>query len=155
GRIVSGNYFSVLGVPAFRGRVFTAAEDRVPGADPVVVISHSYWTRRFAQDPGAVGRPITLNGSPFTLVGIAPPGFTGEVVGFPTDVWIPLMMQLQVNPGRPYLARWNTSWLLLLGRLKPGVSLPQARAEMDTLVARTVKTFAGSKIPQEMMPSPD
>jgi predicted permease len=154
GRIVSGNYFSVLGVPAFRGRTFTAAEDRVPGADPIVVISHSYWTRRFAQDPGVVGRPITLNGSPFTVIGIAPPGFTGDVVGFPTDVWIPLMMQLQVNTGRPFLDRWDTSWLLLLGRLKPGVALPQAKAEMDTLVARSVKTFAGSKISQEIMPDP-
>jgi len=154
GRIVSGNYFSVLGVPAFRGRTFTAAEDRVPGSDPIVVISHSYWTRRFAQDPGVVGRPITLNGSPFTVAGIAPPGFTGDVVGFPTDVWIPLMMQLQVTTGRPYLDRWDTSWLLLLGRLKPGVSLPRAKAEMDTLVARSVATFAGSKISREIMPDP-
>ncbi|HEX3528143.1 MAG TPA: ABC transporter permease [Thermoanaerobaculia bacterium] len=154
GRIVSGNYFSVLGVPAFRGRTFTAAEDRVPGADPVVVISHSYWTRRFAQDSGVVGRPITLNGSPFTVIGIAPPEFTGDVVGFPTDIWIPLMMQLQVTTGRPYLDRWDTSWLLLLGRLKPGVSLPRAKAEMDTLVARAVTTFAGSKISREIMPDP-
>jgi predicted permease len=155
GRVVSGNYFAVLGVPAFRGRTFTAAEDRVPGADPVIVISHSYWTRRFAQDPGAVGRPVTLNGSPFTIIGVAPPEFTGDVVGFPTDIWIPLMMQLQVNPGRPYLDRWDASWLLLLGRLKPGVSMPRAKAEMDSLVARTVTAFAGSKISKEIMPSPE
>ena len=154
GRLVSGNYFAVLGVPAFRGRTFTAAEDRVPGADPVVVISHSYWTRHFAQDPGVIGRPITLNGSPFTVIGVTPPEFTGDVVGFPTDVWIPLMMQLQVNTGRPYLDRWDTSWLLLLGRLKPGVSMPRAKAEMDSLVARTVTTFAGSKISKEIMPDP-
>ncbi len=154
GRIVSGNYFAVLGVPAFRGRTFTAAEDRVPGADPVVVISYSYWTRHFAQDPGVIGRPITLNGSPFTVIGVTPPEFTGDVVGFPTDIWIPLMMQLQVNTGRPYLDRWDTSWLLLLGRLKPGVSMPRAKAEMDALVARAVTTFAGAKISREIMPDP-
>jgi len=153
GRIVSGNYFAVLGVHAFRGRTFTAAEDRVPGADPVVVMSHSYWTRRFAQDPAVIGRPITLNGSPFTVIGIMPPEFTGDVVGFPTDIWVPLMMQLQVTTGRPYLARWDTSWLLLLGRLKPGVSLERASAEMDSLVTRTVTAFAGSKIPREILPS--
>jgi predicted permease len=154
GRIVSGNYFSVLGVPAFLGRTFTAAEDRAPGSDPFVVISHDYWKRRFGRDPGVIGRSITLNGSLFTVVGVTPPGFSGEIVGFPTDVWIPLMMQLQVNPGRPALDRWDTSWLLLMGRLKPGASIPQARAEMNALVARAVSTFAGSKIPKEMMPGP-
>jgi predicted permease len=154
GRIVSGNYFSVLGVPAARGRTFTAEEDRAPGADPVVVLSDSYWKRRFAGDAGVIGRPITLNGYPFTVIGVAPPGFSGDIVGFPTDLWIPLMMQLQVNPGRPYLDRWDTSWLLLMGRLKPGASLEQARAEMNSLVPRTVTTFAGSKIPKEILPGP-
>jgi predicted permease len=153
GRIVSGNFFSLLGVQAARGRTFTEQEDRAPGASPVVVISHDYWKRRFAEDPRIVGKALKLNGSPFTVIGVTPPGFTGDVVGRPTDLWVPLSMQLQVNPGRPYRDRWDTSWLLLMGRLKPGATLAQARAEMTTLFARTVEAEAKTNIPQELQPS--
>jgi len=154
GRMVSGNFFSVLGVPAARGRTFTAEEDRAPGASPVVVISHDYWRRRFAGEAGIVGRVVKLNGSPFTVIGVTPPGFFGDVVGRPTEVWIPLTMELQVNPGRPYLDRWDTSWLLLMGRLKPGISLAQARVESRDLFSRIV-TEAGPKIPEQLQPGPD
>jgi predicted permease len=154
GRLVSGNFFSVLGVPASRGRTFTAEEDRAPGASPVVVISHDYWQRRFAADAGIVGRVVKLNGSPFTVIGVTPPGFSGDVVGRPTEIWIPVTMELQVNPGRPYLDRWDTSWLLLMGRLKPGVSLAQARSESRSLFSRIVAE-AGPRIPEELQPGPE
>jgi len=154
GRIVSGNYFSVLGVRAIRGRTFTAAEDRAPGAAPVVVISHAYWQKRFAGADGAVGRTLTLNGYPFTVIGVAPQGFSGDVVGSPTEIWIPLMMQQQVNPGYPYLDRWDTSWLLLLGRLKPGVPLARAGADVNLVFGHTLSTLGGSKIPPEILPGP-
>jgi putative ABC transport system permease protein len=128
GRLVSGNYFSVLGVSAFRGRTFTAGEDRGGGGAPFVVLSHDYWRRRFAREEQVLGRRITLNGHPFTILGVMPPGFFGEIVGGPTDLWVPLSMQPQINPGRMYLDRWDISWLLLMGRLKPGLSMAQARS---------------------------
>jgi predicted permease len=153
GRLVSGNFFSVLGVSAFRGRTFTAEDDRSPGAAPWVVISYDYWRRRFAADPGAVGRAITLNGYPFTIIGVTPPEFFGDVVGTSTDVWIPLLMQRQVNPGRDYLDRWDAMWLLLMGRLRPGVSLAQARSSLGSLFAQILATRAGGAIPANLLPA--
>ncbi|HYU31613.1 MAG TPA: ABC transporter permease [Thermoanaerobaculia bacterium] len=154
GRLVSGNYFSVLGVNAIRGRTFTAEDDRLGGA-PVVVISHAWWKRRFDLDPGVVGRTITLNGHPFTIIGVTPPGFFGDIVGTASEIWIPLSMQPQVNPGRNFLDRWGTSWLLLMGRLRPGVPIERARAEVNVLFARVLKDRAGSGISQDMLPDPD
>lgn len=130
-RIVSGNYFETLGVPAAIGRVFTGDDDKAPGSDPYLVISFSYWTRRFHQDPAAVGRTIPVNGYPLTIIGVASPGFDGEVVGDLQDFWVPLMMEPQVQPGRDYLDKIDTSTLLLVGRLKPGVTIAQAKAGMN------------------------
>jgi len=155
GRFVSGNYFSVLGVPAFRGRTFTAQEDRASGSAPFVVISHAYWQRRFAGEPRTIGRTITLNKQPFTIIGVAPPGFFGDIVGTATDAWIPLSMQPQVVRGRDYHDRWDVSWLLLLGRLRPGVSLEQARAEVNVLFPRILKERTGSGISADQLPSAD
>ncbi len=138
GRLVSGNYFSVLGVPAFRGRTLSDADDQAPGASPYVVVSHGYWTKRLESDPHAIGRKITLNGSPFSIVGIARPGFTGEIVGTPTEIWIPLSMQEQVNPGRSFGTHWDISWLLLIGRTRDGVTLSAARAEMQGIFHRLI-----------------
>jgi len=152
GRFVSGNYFSLLGVGAVRGRTFTAQEDRVAGAAPFVVISHAYWQRRFARDDAVVGRRITLNGYPFTIVGIAPPEFFGDIVGVATEIWIPLSMQGQVNPGRVYKDRWDVGWLLLMGRLKPGVSIAQARAEINVLFPRILAERAGSSFSRDLLP---
>ncbi|MGB2663857.1 MAG: ABC transporter permease, partial [Candidatus Acidiferrum sp.] len=81
GRLVTENYFQTLGVGALIGRAFSAEEDRTPGADPELVISYGYWLRRFAGDPAVIGRKVRLNNYPFTIIGVAPPGFFGEVVG--------------------------------------------------------------------------
>ncbi len=145
-RLVSGNYFEVLGVSPALGRTFSAEEDRAPGTSPVVVISYDYWSNRFARKIGILGRTLRLNGSPFTVIGVGPHRFTGDVVGSPTDIWIPLSMQEQLNRGDPRLDRRDSNWLLLLGRLKPGVSLAQARAETTTLVHRTIADFEGSAL---------
>src|SRR6185295_15785394 len=149
GRLVSGNYFSVLGVSAFRGSTFTGEEDRSPGAAPYVVISYDYWQRHFAADPGAIGRPLTLNGYPFTVIGVTPPEFFGDIVGSATDVWIPLMMQRQINPGYAFLDHWDISWLLLMGRLKPGVSVAQAHSSIGTLFNQLIATHV---IAAEVLP---
>lgn len=134
GRLVSGNYFDVLGVSPIAGRVFSAQEDRIAGASPVIVISDNYWADRFGRSFDVLGKVVRINGSPFTVIGIAPPGFSGEVVGSPTDIWIPLSMQAQVNPGDPRLDNRDANWLVCIGRLKPGVSIGSARADMTTLV---------------------
>ena len=98
GQLVSGDFFSTLGVPAAIGRTITPANDTV-GASPAAMISYSYWVRRFGRDPLVVGKAITVNGVPFTLVGVTAPEFFGVQPGASTDVWIPLRTQPQINPG--------------------------------------------------------
>ena len=134
GRFVSGNYFDVLGVPAHRGRVLTAEDDRAIGVSPVVTISHAYWLKRFDGDPSVIGRSITLNGIQVTITGVAPPSFTGEIVGQSTEIWIPLTMQPVLMPNQKHLDEWTTGWLLLLGRLRPGVSQEQAAIGFTALI---------------------
>jgi predicted permease len=137
GRLVSGNYFAVLGVPAFLGRPLTALDDRVTNGAAVAVLSHAYWQRRFAGDRTIIGRSITINRIPFTVVGVAPPGFTGEVVGRMTDIWLPLTMQPALNSS-DWLRLPTTSWLLFMGRRRPTVTFEQVRAAYPTLVRETV-----------------
>jgi predicted permease len=151
GRLVSSNYFEVLGVSPVRGRAFSGEEDRLPGASPVIVISDDFWERRFARDPGILGRTLRLNGSPFSVIGVGPRRFTGEVVGSPTDVWIPLSMQAQVSLGHPRLERRDSNWLLAMGRLKPDVSIEQARAEMTRLAQEALIDYAGATASTESL----
>jgi len=87
-RFVTGNFFSVLGVPAFAGRTFTAAEDETPGEDPVAVLTYDYWQRRFAGSRAAVGSIMRVNDVAITIVGVTPPGFSGDIVGQPFDFWL-------------------------------------------------------------------
>jgi predicted permease len=145
GRLVSGNYFSVLGVGATIGRTFTDEDDK-EGAPPVAVLSYSYWQRRFGLDPGMLGKRLTINGGQFTVVGVAAPEFYGEVMGARYDLWIPVQQEPLVNGGRNWLHDPSTSWLLLMGRLKPGVVLEQARAELDPLAHRLVANLPGVKL---------
>jgi predicted permease len=118
GELVSGNYFGVLGAGIHTGRPLLPEDDKTPGAHPVAVISEPFWKRRFAADPGVVGRSVQLNGQPFTIVGIAGNGFTGTDVGLPADIWIPLAMQREV--GRNLFIEARTNWLELVGRLRTG-----------------------------------
>ena len=134
GRLVSANYFKVLGVGAQAGRVFDGSEDDAIGAAPVVVISDGYWTRRFERSPNAIGQHITINKSPFTIIGVAAQGFPGEIVGATNDLWIPLTMQHALQPNQQMLDDRGSSFLLLLGRLKPGVTFEQAESGFTTLV---------------------
>jgi predicted permease len=127
GRLVSNNYFAVLGVTAMVGRTFMRDSAEVAGADAAVVISESYWRRAFASNPSVVGRSIRINGSPFTIVGVAARGFTGEIVGQSNDIWIPLAMQEVVMPRRHWLGTRQVSWLMMMGRLTPGTTLAAAR----------------------------
>jgi predicted permease len=128
GRLVSGNYFDVLGVPAQLGRMFVGGESDVVGGAPVAVISHGYWMRRFAGDSSAVGREILVNNARYTIIGIAPETFGGEIVGQAMDIWLPIGMQGVLAPNRQILEDQQAYWLLLLGRIKPGVQIEQVRA---------------------------
>jgi len=141
GKVVSGNYFSVLGVEITQGRAFLPEEDRTPGAHPVAVVSHGLWQRRFGGDPNLVGKTVTLNGYGFTIVGVAPAGFRGTEVGMAPDVWVPMMMQAQAMPGTNWLTPRDVGWLRVVGRLKPGVSVAQAQAEMETLGAQLKREY--------------
>jgi putative ABC transport system permease protein len=146
GRLVTENYFETLGVEPFIGRVFTAADGRSPGADPYVVISYRYWQRRFSADPSVVGRTIHLKNFPFTIIGVAPPEFFGEVVGDRPDIWAPMMMEPQLVPGRDFLESPNTAALLLMGRLKPGVTLAQARANVAAVVRQALTETLSARL---------
>jgi predicted permease len=139
GRMVTGNFFSVLGVPALIGRTFTDEETRVPASAPVVVISYGYWERQFARSPAIVGRNLIINHSRFIIIGVTPPDFFGDIVGAPTDIWIPVTMEAQANPGHNYLKSADVCWLMLMGRLKPGVSLAEAAARVNVLAPQILK----------------
>ena len=131
GRAVSASYFEVLGVPAHRGRTFSAQDETAPGANPVLVVSHGFWQRRFLGDPALLGGRLTVNGTPYTVVGITPPGFTGAEIGSVTDFWVPLTMQAELTRFGLDSADPNYYSLLVLGRLQPGVSLAAAEANAD------------------------
>lgn len=131
GELVSGNYFEVLGVNASLGRVFSLADDQQSGAHPVAVLSHAYWTRRFAQNPAVLNQPILINGHTLTVVGVARAGFTGVQVGQLPDVFIPLSMKAQMTPNWDGMLDWNDYWLAIIGRIKPGLSPEQASAGLQ------------------------
>lgn len=145
-RFVSANYFSVLGVGAAAGRLLTADDDRAPGASPVVVISHAFWMRRFQGDARAIGGNALINGVRLTIAGVAAEGWTGEIVGDPREMWIPLSMQPILMPHEKMLEDRGASWLLLLGRLRPGVNIEQARSHLAPLI-RTALLESNNELP--------
>ena len=135
-RLVSGSYFSTLGVPAIAGRTFDARTEPAAGTAPYAVISHQYWQRRFGGRQDAVGRTMTFRGGVVSIVGVMPASFFGETVGDRPDAWIPLAMLPEVLPGRNWLRDEPGSvekvmWLHVFGRLAPGVSLEQAQASAN------------------------
>ncbi len=142
--MTSANYFDVLGIKPFRGRLFRPDEDRTMGGDTVAVISHSLWTREFGSDPNVIDRKLTLNGLPFTVIGITPPGFKGTFsLAGPDRVWVPLSMREQLTTGqtRQLIANRRFRWVNMAGRLKPGVSMRQADAAMKTIASSLAKEY--------------
>ena len=133
GQAVSGNYYAVLGVPAFLGRTLNDSDDK-PAASAVAVISYRYWQRRFGGDRSIVGRQINLNNVAFTITGVTPPGFEGTgQVGSSQDISIPIAWEPQVDVERPMLKGAGVWWLRLVGRLKPGATLAQAQATLENI----------------------
>jgi hypothetical protein len=138
GMVVSGNYYAGLGVQALVGRVITDEDDKA-GASPVVVFSHGYWERRFNSDPAVIGKQINVNNIAFTVIGVTPRGFdgTGEVGSAP-EVFAPMATETQINPQRRRMVGAGWWWLRLMGRLKPGATMEQARAQLETVFQQSV-----------------
>ena len=135
-QLVTGEYFPALGVRPRLGRLLDETDDRAPMAHQVVVLSHTYWQRRFGGDSNVVGRSITFGGLPFTIVGIAPAEFFGTEVGISPNLYLPVMMQPALIPMNGSLLenpRVGSTWLRVLGRLKPGVSPEHATARLNAL----------------------
>jgi predicted permease len=141
GNVVSGNYFDVLGVKAASGRAFIPDEDKTPGARPVIVLSHGLWQRSFGGDPNLVGKPVSLNRHDFTVIGIAPEGFTGTDLGPGPDLWIPMMMHDQAQPGFDWYNERRGLFLSIIGRLKPGVSVEQAQAALKIFAGQLAQSY--------------
>jgi putative ABC transport system permease protein len=143
GEIVGGDYFSLLGVRPVLGRGFLPDEDVTPGAKLVTVLSYGLWQSRFGGDPSLVGRTITINSHPFTVVGIAPKGFRGTTtVGGPT-LWVPAMTYPQVTTGfylQGFISR-RSLFFDLVGRLKPGVTVQQAEADLQAIARQLEKEY--------------
>jgi predicted permease len=126
GELVTGNYFGVLGVPPALGRVFGPDDDRAPGAHPLAVLSYGYWRRRFGGDRAVLDAPLVVNGQTLTVVGVAAPSFGGIQAGRPADVFVPMMMKAQMTPFWNGLDDPKDYWLQIVGRLRPGVTIPEA-----------------------------
>ena len=132
--LVSGNYFDVLGLRPFAGRLLTQEDDRNPGAHPVAVISYGFWERRFGKDSSIIGKTILANEHPLTVLGVTPPEFYGVYLSSAPDVWVPLMMTPVFNPLPPTrLVRRTHQWLTVMARRKDGVSLERAQASLSVL----------------------
>jgi predicted permease len=142
-QLVSGNYFNVLGIKPALGRTFLPEEDGQPGAHPVAVVSHRFWTESLESDPGVVGRVLRINGSGYTVIGVTPASFTGLQLGLQPQLWIPMAMNQQIRPGKAF--NWYESrrglFINALGRLKPGVSRAQAQAELSTIGQRLRREY--------------
>ncbi|HEY0875219.1 MAG TPA: ABC transporter permease [Vicinamibacterales bacterium] len=136
---VSGNYFPLLGSEPVIGRGFLAEEDGKP--TPVAVLSHGFWERSFGSDPSIVGKTVTLNRTPFTVVGVAPRGFTGTLLGGGPSLWVPMSMHDVVQPNFDWYETRRGLFLFAFGRLKPGVSIEQARANLQSVFAQLEQAF--------------
>jgi len=141
GMVASANYFDVLGVRPMLGRGFLPVEDERPGGAPVAVISYRLWQTHFGANPNIVGQTIEINQHPYTIVGVTPAVFQGSQTGVRTEIWVPIMMEAQLNPLGDLLHDHHQFWLLGFGRLKPGVVLEQAQEEMTLQLKPEVKNY--------------
>lgn len=139
--VVAGSYFDVLGMKAARGRTFRPEEDGAPGAHPVAVMAEGLWQRRFGADPSLVGRTVTLNRQPFTIIGIAPKDFGGTDLGAGADLFVPMAMHDMVQPGFTWYNERRGLFLFQIARLKPGVSVEQARQSIAVLSAQLEQSY--------------
>ena len=142
GTMASCNYFDVLGERPVLGRVFVDADCSAPGASAVVVLGDDLWRSRFGADPLILGKSVSLNRAKFTVIGIAAPGF-GGLDPWPSEFWAPVTIQKALEPDRNLLEEDNTGWLAFLGRMRPGVSLEETRADLGVIAGRIDQQYPG------------
>ena len=138
--LVSGSYFSELGIGAAIGRVLTPDDDRTPGGHPVTVLSYSFWRNRFSGDTAIIGKTVVINGRNMTVIGVAQPGYDGIELGRAAKAFIPIMMKAQLTPNWDGLKDRRQRWVNAFGRLKPGVSRKQAEASLQPFMHSMLAT---------------
>ena len=143
-QLVSGTYFQLLGVRALMGRTLTDEDDNSEGNHPVAVVSYAWWTRSLARNSGVLNQNLRIGSTVFSIVGVAPPEFFGTKVGESPDIWIPLSMVQAVPPHRSGYKDISTNWLLIMGRLKPGISLEQASVDVNLIFQQIFQQLLGS-----------
>jgi len=141
GYLVTGNYFDLLGIRPVRGRLIGHDDDLRPGGHPVAVLAYSCWQRRFGGDPSAIGRVVKFNGMDFTILGVTPPGFFGTELYFAPEVFFPMMMQRELEGGDGYLDKRGTGNTFIVGRLKPGVTMAGAEANLNSVAHRLAEEY--------------
>ena len=145
GQAVSGNYFDIMQVKPILGRAFLPEEDGAPGAHPVVVLGHSLWERRLGSDPNIVGKKLRLNNRQYDVIGVAPKSFRGSKFGLSMDFWVPIAMVEELRGVTDWLNSRDSHWMNVIGRLKPGVSLAQASAEMNAISSRLNEIYPNDR----------
>src|SRR5256884_3877106 len=167
GELVSGTFFSTLGVPPILGRLFTVDDDRL-GASPAAVISYVYWEQRFGRDPGVIGKTLTINSVPFTIIGVSASGFFGVEPGRSVDIWVPLHTRPQVeaswspvqpDSGKPSASNSNYLfeardgwWVVIIGRLMPAVDQQQARTALEVTLQQSMAPQVKSATKPQTIP---
>src|SRR5437773_1568325 len=161
GQIVSGNFFSSLGVNAVLGRTISAEDDQTANPQPVVVLGYAFWRRYLGSDSTILGKTLMLNGANYSVIGVAPAGFTGLLVGFEPDFWAPTAMVEQITRDKGRLSNWGVHSLIAIGRLKPEASTNGARAEAGVLEHQIEKEHPDLKrnlgatvFPATLVPAP-
>ncbi|WP_446742848.1 ABC transporter permease [Silvibacterium acidisoli] len=132
--LVTGNYFQMLGLRSAFGRLFTAQDETAPGANPVAILSYDYWKSHFSASKDVVGQSVLINGHPFTIVGVGPPNFISAIGGYKPGVFLPVTMVDIAVPwasSQKRLSERKTLWMVMMARLKPGVSVAQAQAALE------------------------
>jgi len=143
-QLVSGTYFSVLGVNPAAGRLLSDTDDRVLGGSPIAVASYGWWTRRFGRDPAVLGKTIRIGGTVYSIVGVAQAGFQGMTVGDSPDVWIPLQMADAISRGPHKLDDKFYQWMDIIARRQPGVTIAKAQADVDVVLKALLTDYAGA-----------
>jgi len=150
GEFVTGNYFSTFGIGAFAGRVFTANDDQ-PSAAPVAILSYRSWQQNYGSDPSVIGSNFIVEGHPFTIIGIAPPGFFGETLrSNPPEIWLPLQQEPMVNGGNSLLKQSVSGWLRVIGRLKPGATTAGLEPRLTGIMRQWL--VHESELPADFLP---
>lgn len=154
GYLATGNYFEVLGINPALGRLFNEDDDKRQGAHPVAVITWNCWQKRFAADPAIAGKEIIVNGRSFTIIGVTPQDFKGTEIGYTPEIWFPVMMLREVEPGSDWLESRNSENLFVAGRLKPDVSSDQAESQLRTIAVQLAREYPNENEGKTIMLSP-